>query len=81
MTDAITTIELDAVEPTTCQYRNCGDDATRMFAIEGDFGDGPAIAGYCHVHQLQFARPSEHHSYIGTPKRSADFKEVDATDD
>lgn len=77
MTNPITTIELDAVEPSECQYKNCHDEATRMFAVQGDHGESPAVAGYCHVHQLQFARESDGHTYLGTPKRASDFEDVE----
>jgi len=80
MTDAITLIELDAVEPRECQYKNCQDDATRMFAVQGDYGNSPAVAGYCHIHQLQFARPKDSHTFIGTPKRVTDFDNLEVSD-
>jgi len=81
MTDPITTIELDAVEQSTCQHKACNDQATRIFAVNGNGADGPAIAGYCRYHQLNFARQSDDHLYLGEPKRPSDFSEVSFADE
>jgi len=81
MTDPITTIELDAVEPSECQHKACEDEATRMFAISGSHGKSPAVAGYCRYHQLNFARQRDSHTLIGTPKRPSDFSEVTVRND
>jgi len=81
MTDPISTIKLDAVEPGECQHRTCSDDATRIFAIQGTHGKTPSVAGYCRYHQEHFASQKESHTLIGTPKRDSDISEVTLRND
>jgi len=81
MTEPISTIQLDAVEPGECQHQACSDEATRIFAIQGTNGKTPGVAGYCRYHQENFASHRDTHTLIGTPKRTSDVTEVTLRND